>query len=526
MKLPAVLILCFLALCGARGADFFGTPAAPVAPGKPGTPEAIEFLNIPWNATPAEAKRVMALPPGAVVKEDTPDRIVLTGGAFETYEVDRWELEFVNGKFTKGVIQLVRHDVRNAKGWLNDQTFDATRDAFDKKYGKSVGRTGSNHTEQVWECKDSSGAMATIKLYAGWDRTKDPRFNITYSYDRSPPLATHASTEAAQSVAAASTPGDPASRDLVKTYRNSLVFVTGADGSGSGFVARLNEANFLFTNAHVAAGIKGAGFKSLDGTKVAGGAPAIAVGHDIFRMQLAAGGTPFEVMQGVDEKVTIDDEVVVLGNSEGAGVINTIKGKVVGVGPNLVEVDAPFQPGNSGSPIIHLKTGKVIGVATYLTIKKYDAATKEVLKAPVIRRFGYRLDSVKTWQPVAWPAFYAQAAEVQAIETLTGDLDNFLVDLSKNHGRVTTGAHANPAIKMRIDQWLAEKKKRMSPKDAAAADQNFISFLKVACRSDTTAAQPRLTYDYFQRQLGEQQQQRGEIADIFDKIIKDIQKDR
>jgi hypothetical protein len=189
-------------------------------------------------------------------------------------------------------------------------------------------------------------------------------------------------------------------------------------------------------------------------------------------------------------------------------------------------VDAPFQPGNSGSPIIHLKTGKVIGVATYLTIKKYDAATKEVLKAPVIRRFGYRLDSVKTWQPVNWPAFYSQAAEMETIEKLTGDLDGFLMDLSKNKGRVTSGGHNNPAIKTRIDQWLADKKKRMSPRDDAAVDANFISFLKVACHADTAAARQHLTYDYFQRQLTTQEQERAEIAEIFDKIIKDIQKDR
>lgn len=313
--------------------------------------------------------------------------------------------------------------------------------------------------------------------------------------------------------------------DLVKFHRNHLVFVTGADGNGSGFAATLGGANFLFTNAHVAAGIKGAGFKTLDGTVVQVGAPSIAVGHDIFRMQLAPGGRPLEIMQKVDESAAIDDEVVVLGNAEGGGVINTIKGKIVGVGPQLVEVDAPFQPGNSGSPIIHLKTGKVIGVATYLTIKKYDAATKEVLKAPVIRRFGYRLDSVKAWQPVNWQVFYAQAAEMQAIETLTGDLGNFLVDLGKD-GRVTQGAHSNPAIKSRIDQWQNDRKKRQSPKDAAAVDQNFMSFLKVACRSDIMAAQQRLTYDYFQRQLATEQQQRGEIADIFDKIIKEIQKGR
>jgi hypothetical protein len=318
-------------------------------------------------------------------------------------------------------------------------------------------------------------------------------------------------------------PGALSAGEILKTYRKSLVFVSGADGNGSGFVAASGGTNFLFTNAHVAAGIKGAGFKSLEGAAVQVGAASIAVGHDIFRMQLpAAPGKPFEVMEGVSEKATIGDDVVVLGNAEGAGVINLIKGKIVGIGPDRVEVDAPFQPGNSGSPIIHLKTGQVIGVATYLTIKKYDATTKEVLKAPVIRRFGFRLDSVKTWQPVVPAAFFAQAAEMEKIETLTYDLEKFLVDLAKNDGKVTTSAHTNPAIKSRIEQWLGSKRKGMTDKDIVAANQNFLAFLKSACRSDILNAQQRMTYDYFQRQLTEEAGYRTEFANIFDSIIKEI----
>ena len=518
MKLRTLILWCSLALSCAHGADVSGAKE-PVASDKRSSPSAIEFLNVPWNSSPAEAKRIMATPAGAKVKEDSPDRIVLTGGTFETYPVESWELDFVNGRFTKGIVKLVRRDERNEKGWVNDQISAAIMIALEKKYGRSVGHPEGEHNEDVWEVKDSPEVTRKVKFYRGW--RSDPRFDITYSYKQSPAPATATAAAPAQTTTTTATLGD-----IVKTYRNSLVFVTGADGSGSGFVATLGGASFLFTNAHVAAGIKGAGFKSLDGTKVTGGAPTIAVGHDVFRMQLGTGGTPFEVMLGVDEKVTIDDEVVVLGNTEGAGVINTIKGKVVGVGPQLVEVDAPFQPGNSGSPIIHLKTGKVIGVATYLTIKKYDAATKEILKTPVVRRFGYRLDSVKTWQPVQWPAFYAQAAEMQTIETLTGDLDSFLVDLSQHHGKVTSGAHSNPAIKTRIDQWLADKKKRLNPKDAASVDQNFISYLKVASRADVAAARQRMTYEYFMRGLTGVEQDRSAIIEIFDKIIGELQKER
>ncbi len=321
-----------------------------------------------------------------------------------------------------------------------------------------------------------------------------------------------------------STPTSPApvsAAGLVKANRSNLVFVTTPDGAGSGFIAAYGTGTFLITNAHVAAGAKGAMFKTLDGTQVQIGAPAVAVGHDIFLMAVAAGGTPIPVMTGVDQNAAIGDAVVVLGNAEGAGVINTIQGKIVGLGPNLVEVDAAFQPGNSGSPIIHLKTGKVIGVATYLTIRKYDSATKEAVKAPIVRRFGYRLDSVKTWQPVNWQGFYAQATEMEAVEKLTNDLVAFLRDLGKN-GRVTRGMHTNPLIKSRIDQWLETKGKRLSAQDAMSADQSMLSFLKITCQTDITAVQPRITYDYFQRQLADQQRERTEISGIFGKIIENV----
>ena len=313
--------------------------------------------------------------------------------------------------------------------------------------------------------------------------------------------------------------------DLVKTHRSNLVFVTMEGGAGSGFIANYGNGTYLITNAHVAAGAKGAVFKSLDGVQVEVGAPAVAVGHDIFLMALKQGGNPIPVMTGVDENATIGDDVVVLGNAEGAGVINTITGKIVGIGPNLVEVSAPFQPGNSGSPIIHLKTGKVIGVATYAIIRKYDSATKQPVKEPIVRRFGYRLDSVKKWEPVTWQSFNAQAAEIDSAEKLTKDLVTFLQDLSKD-GTVNRGAHNNPAIKTRVDQWIDAKSRRLSARDSSMADQSLLSFLKVTCQSDITAAQQRITYDYFRRQLDEQQKERTEIASYFGKIIESLRQER
>jgi hypothetical protein len=219
------------------------------------------------------------------------------------------------------------------------------------------------------------------------------------------------------------------------------------------------------------------------------------------------------VMRAVDNIARIKDPVVVLGNAQGGGVINTISGTIVGFGPNLVEIDAPFQPGNSGSPIIHLQSGKVIGVATYVTIRKYDPATKQAID-PVIRRFGYRIDSVKTWQPVNWASFHAQAREMEAIEQLTDEFVHFIGDVADD-GRVVPGKHTHPAIRSRIDAWISDKNKSMSFKDRAASEQNFIAFLRSATVSDTNNARLHLTYDYFQRQLADQERERAEIARVF-----------
>jgi len=333
--------------------------------------------------------------------------------------------------------------------------------------------------------------------------------------------------EAGDSTASPTPPIPPdvqqAAAQVVQNYHDSLVFVTGADAAGSGFIASMAGNNFLITNAHVAAGIRDAQFKTLDGTAVQGGIPSMAVGEDIFCMLMPAGGKPFQIMQNVDQNAAIGDAVVVLGNAEGGGVVNTIIGKIVGIGPNLVEIDAPFVPGNSGSPIIHLKSGKVIGVATYLEVKQYDLTTDKKLPRPVVRRFGYRIDSVRGWQAVNWAAFNAQAVQMESIEKLTNDLADFFEDLADNNGVVTMGRHTNPVIASQIDEWISSKHPNESAEDAAEADANFLSFLKIACKNDVTAAQTQITYDYFRRELADQKQARDEMSNDFQQIINSVQ---
>ena len=310
--------------------------------------------------------------------------------------------------------------------------------------------------------------------------------------------------------------------DLIKTYHASLVFAAGKGGKGSGFIASMGGSNFLVTNEHIPGMINDAEFKTLDDTVVKGGAATVAAGRDIFRMALPVGGVPLEIMQDVEQNAAIGDDVAVLGNAGGGDVVNTIMGRIVGIGADRVEVDAPFVHGNSGSPIIHLKSGKVIGIASYSMLVDIDPATLKPMKETVIRRFGYRLDNVKTWQAVDWRAFYAQAAEMGNIESLDEDLVNIYQELAKD-GRISDpGQYASAVIRNRISQWMNERGGNHSAEDRKMADASFYSFLKTACQSDVTAARQHLTYGYFPTELADLQRRRDALSKFFENSAKEV----
>ena len=312
--------------------------------------------------------------------------------------------------------------------------------------------------------------------------------------------------------------GDAQVAELVKTYSGSLVFVEDKGGAGSGFVCSFGGRKFVFTNQHVVAGHPGVALTLLDQSPIKVGQAAAAVGHDIMSLALLSDSKAMDMMTEVEKNAAIGDEVVVLGNPEGARVIKPLTGKLVGIGPNLIEVTAEFVPGNSGSPILHLKSGKVIGVATYLTMRDMDGLSGRT--APKVRRFGYRLDSVKQWQPVAWPAYNEEFATVERIKARTHDLTALVREMARTGG-VNATHHQNPAIRRPLDKFgEATSGKGLIPTDRARAVKDLMAAMRQASQSDTDAANVRLRYDFFRKELAEEQQVRGQFYKIFDEMMK------
>ncbi|MCK5844067.1 MAG: trypsin-like peptidase domain-containing protein, partial [Victivallales bacterium] len=181
--------------------------------------------------------------------------------------------------------------------------------------------------------------------------------------------------------------------------------------AGSGFVAKMNGRTYLFTNQHVIMGADTISMKTADGETLAPRRIELSKTRDIARI-LIADRDGFEI----SEKFAMGIPLGVFGNSEGAGVATELFGEVTGLGVDLVEVNAEFVSGNSGSPVLDANQ-KVIGIASFVQVswlpddeEKEDKKTEnedeneDAEPESKTRRFCYRLTDLE-WQPVKWKEY-------------------------------------------------------------------------------------------------------------------------
>jgi hypothetical protein len=218
-----------------------------------------------------------------------------------------------------------------------------------------------------------------------------------------------------------------------KDYSKYIVIIEGDRGLGSGFIAIIRQKVVLFSNTHVISGNKSIKAKMMRGDSLALQDLFVAdLPYDVSMFTQKSAYEGIAVLDEVEKNVLIGDDIVVLGNSLGAGVITEIPGKVVGIGPERIEVDAKFVEGKSGSPIIHIKTGKVIGIVTYYTKEEMTVAGKDSKFNNVVRRFAYRIDNIKSWRNITWTAFSMESESLTKIEKKTEELAFLFLDIEYN----------------------------------------------------------------------------------------------
>ncbi len=319
--------------------------------------------------------------------------------------------------------------------------------------------------------------------------------------------------------------GITSSEEMANLHRESLAIIEGNHGAGSAFLCNWGEHSYIVSNIHVVAGDRTGKAVTLYGAPLPTEEAWAAVGHDIMRFKARPSDKiSLDVIEDFDTQVSIGDDIVVLGNPEGAGVVQPMFGRIVGIGPDRVEVDAEFVPGNSGSPIVHLPTGKVIAIATYIRVRDRTFIEQRTTDRPAtkeFRRFGFRLDSVEDWQPVNWPVFFAQAAKISAAEKLSMDIINLLRDMGDGDG-LNVYSHRNPAIQNHVRSYVERinENPRMSRSDRHRLAVRFISNLKTATTRDLPELKRQQLYDYFANILKQEEELREMLEEDFDQWLR------
>jgi serine protease Do len=281
-----------------------------------------------------------------------------------------------------------------------------------------------------------------------------------------------------------------------------IVLIEGDKGVATGFIANVHDTVCVVTNLHVLGENEKFTIRNLEGEVVGVSVQGIigAVGADIALLRLADPTTAppaLEMAENVLQAAKIGDEVVVVGNRLGGGVATQTTGKIKGVGPSRVEVDAPFQPGNSGSPIFDRASSQVVGVAAYAETVPLDAlgnpakSSATALKRET-RWFGYRLDSVTKWEGIEWPKWRSQITQVTAYREAS------LALLALLQGNFVA-AKEDAKLKRIVEQYQAANAPRGSAAQAVAV-RTMLGQAR-AYAHDTADDLTGNFYDYFQSSL-------------------------
>lgn len=205
---------------------------------------------------------------------------------------------------------------------------------------------------------------------------------------------------------------------LFQKTSGALVIIKAGNGSASGSVVQMGDKKYLVTNEHVLRGGNPISATLLDGRKLSFKTLEIGGDADLARMEINE--QDVTALSPCPNMPNIGDTVAVFGNSDGSGVTTSIFGRILGIGPGLIEIDAGFVRGNSGSPILD-RNGEVLGVATFATRNDEPGDwVRNGTRYTQVRRFGMRLNKVQ-WDMISYKDYFTRVDALADIETFCSD---------------------------------------------------------------------------------------------------------
>ena len=160
---------------------------------------------------------------------------------------------------------------------------------------------------------------------------------------------------------------------------------------------------------------------------------------------------------------------------------------MLGLGPERIEISNPIFHGNSGGPIFHTKSGKVLAVVTMgQKVKPTDDLDKASLAnansaiAGGMRYFGLRLDTVPKWEVFDWNRFLNETTFLKQFHDHSRELDSFMNGVAYERAHVAVGDESGPPDS---HFWLRNPKDPKHPGQLSPAGDGLGSIAAARCRA-------------------------------------------
>jgi hypothetical protein len=274
-------------------------------------------------------------------------------------------------------------------------------------------------------------------------------------------VAAAPSPEAATTVTTPAPPPSPAT-GLSEEKAAAVVLIEGDKSEGTGFLVKMPDGPAVITNLHVLANNPNIRILTNTGQQITVLGLKGASDRDLASFSIQDDHYSYlDLATDVGTTVQPGDDVITPGNSQGGEVMLQTHGTVLGVGPQRVEFSNPIYHGNSGGPVYHPKSGKVLAVVTEAievdtsdSLSKASFASRDSAIKSSMRYFGLRLDTVPSWEPYDLTRYQNETAFLDEFHEQSRRLDSYLNSTSDTDGNNANADSSVPSSKL----YLSDEK--------------------------------------------------------------------